>query len=157
MEQKTPTACGSGEPPMKIRLVLLCQRRFGRLEIECPGGRKITVENLCQRHINILLAMNDTFRKEASLPAPLRGWMTNEEIAEGYTQGNQRWAPPSVEAIRAYRSQINEKIRSATHDGMPPPAIFESRKGGSRLVVELEIVDISEQREGEAGRSKPAA
>ncbi len=125
------------------KLHLLGNGGAGTLELKLVDGTiiKILFE---KRYARLLLFLSDALRKDHEMDERERGWLTNEQIADMYGDGDPRAYIPEPSSFSAYRSHINRKIRKATEAKQPgaiPPTLFITiRNLGVRLVRELEIV-----------------
>jgi len=121
---------------------------FGLLRLEMCG---MTIKvRLKARHCKTLRAYATARKQDASggVEDVFEGVRTNEEIGSIYADQDNHEFPytPGPDAVKAYRSQIANRIRAAMPKGIKPPCMFETRRSvGTRIAVDLEVVDLTDQ------------
>lgn len=122
---------------------------FGLLRLEMCG---MTIRvRLKARHCKTLRAYATARKEDASggVEEVFEGVRTNGEIGSIYAgQGDYEFPyTPGPEAVKAYRSQIANRIRIAMPKGIKPPCMFETRRSvGTRIAVDLEVVDLINEK-----------
>jgi hypothetical protein len=142
---KMGIACGQVE--VKLRLYILSKEGAGILEIILTDETNISIY-LKGRHIKLLIIHNKALIADRNLEnEDARGWLTNEQIALIYDKEYPKAIVPGANVFTVYRSQINKAIKkelSRQHPSLKAPSLFRSEKNvGTRLVSELEIIDLS--------------
>ena len=125
----------------KIRLVGNGSVAILELKHECGTVIKVTLE---KRYIQLLLLLSQALCEKDDFDEWACGWLTNEQIAQMYVDGNPNAFTPEPSLFSAYRAHINRRIREATNKilpGVDPPILFVTvRNLGVRLISELEII-----------------
>ncbi len=141
--------------PIRIERATLTIRGangFGLLRLEL-FGQEIKIE-MEARHCKILRAYALARKEDLArgVDEVFQGMRSNVEIGSMYAGQDDHEFPytPGLEAIKAYRSQIQNRINKASPKGFDPPRLFESRRyAGTRLAVNIEVIDLAEKGSAE--------
>jgi hypothetical protein len=112
----------------------------------------ITIKvRLKARHRKTLRAYASARKEDASCRVEdvFEGVRTNAEIGSIYAGQDDYEFPytPGADAVKAYRSQIANRIKAAMPKGIKPPCMFETiRSVGTRIAVDLEVVDLTNEK-----------
>ncbi|MDP6545004.1 MAG: hypothetical protein QGH60_13525 [Phycisphaerae bacterium] len=128
----------------KIKLTMLDRKSFGILELTfLTVTIKVRLQN---RHVKILLALNDALHDDEGVNEEFLGFRKNKEIALAGAQAKFDYTP-SILTVAAYRAQIHNAIRRAAPAGFQVPPLFETvRSGGVRLTGRIKVIDLSATR-----------
>lgn len=136
--------CGLPAP----ELMVFSRGGMAYLKVFLTVGLAIMIR-LCERQAKVLRILNEALTRdeEDGLDEEVRGWMTNEQIAQAFPFGDPRGYVPEPEAIAAYRAQINRLIKESTPPQHKPPVLFRTeRLVGARLIRKIDIIDLSDRR-----------
>jgi hypothetical protein len=138
-----------GQVEVKLRLYILSKDGAGILEIIQADEKNVPVY-LKSRHVKLLIIHNKALIADRNLEnETARGWLSNEQIASIYDREYPKNIVPEADVFTVYRSQINKAIKeelSRRYLSRKAPSVFSSEKNvGTRLVSELEIIDLSKR------------
>jgi hypothetical protein len=136
-------------PIYNLRLYILSVDGAGILELKLNDGKIVPIY-LKGRHIKVLIMYNKTLLADKYLEnEAARGWLTNEQVAQKYDESYPKAVAPEPSVFATYRSQINRAIKkelSQRNQAGNIPSIFSSEKNvGTRLIRELDIIDLSKR------------